>query len=318
MPEFASEDVAPLRTTGFIEKPEDGLASRLVAGGKHFWNAGIFIMRASDLLEEMDALGGDAGRIAETCRWVAEQPRDVRLSEQVRGRFAALPSVPIDKAVMERTRRLAVIPADLPWRDVGSFLALESVSEPDANGNTRAGRGVDVDSEGSIVFSANRLVATLGLHDTVVIDTADATLVCAKDRCQDVRFVVEALKAVNAEEVVRPKTSLRPWGSWTSLLKGPGFQIKLLEIEPGCRPSLQRHAHRSEHWVVVEGTAFVTRDTEVLHVPTNESAFLPVGCAHRVENRGDVPLKIIEIQVGEYLGEDDIVRLEDDWHREGV
>ncbi len=152
--------------------------------------------------------------------------------------------------------------------------------------------------------------------DTIVVDTSDATLVLAKDRAQDVRQVFDALKAIGAEEVVQPKVSLRPWGSWTSLLRGPGYQIKLLEITPGKKPSLQRHHHRSEHWIVIAGTALVTRDDERFEVHVNESAFIPVGAVHRIENCGKVPLKVIEVQVGEYLGEDDIVRLSDDWNRE--
>ncbi len=316
--EFGSDRVRPLRATSFVEKPGPERAASLVADGRHFWNAGIFILKAASILEEMTELGGDAALIAATCEWVSGHPRSSWGSGEVRERFAALPSVPIDKALMERSSRVAVIPAELRWRDVGSFEALETVAPPDERGNTRLGRGVDIDTTGSIVYTTNRLVATLGLRDAVVIDTVDATLVCAKDRCQDVRAVVDALKAMNAEEVVTPKTSLRPWGTWTTLLKGSGFQIKLLEVKPGCKPSLQRHQHRSEHWVVVEGEATVTRDIEVVTVPTNGSVFLPVGCVHRVENRVDELLKIIEVQLGDYLGEDDIVRLEDDWHREGA
>ena len=150
----------------------------------------------------------------------------------------------------------------------------------------------------------------------IVVDTTDATLVLPKDRAQDVRMVVDALKAIGAPEVTQPKVSLRPWGSWTSLLQGPGYQIKLLEIKPGAKPSLQRHHHRSEHWIVVAGTACVTRDDEIIEVHVNESAYIPVGAVHRIENCGKVPLQVIEVQVGEYLGEDDIVRLEDDWNRE--
>jgi mannose-1-phosphate guanylyltransferase / mannose-6-phosphate isomerase len=302
----------------FVEKPDLQTAERFVAEGRHYWNAGIFVMRAADVLGEMRALGGDAAAIEAACRWVSEQPREAWLTDRVRERFASLPSAPFDKVLLEKTDRVAVVPANLPWHDVGSFLALESVGDTDGRGNTRVGRGVDIDTQGSIVYASGRLVATLGLTDTVVVDTADATLVCSKDRCQDVRLVVDALKALGAEEVVLPKTSLRPWGSWTSLLKGAGFQIKLLDIKSGCKPSLQRHDRRSEHWVVVEGEAVVTRDHEVLTIPANESVFLPVGCVHRVENRGSALLKIIEVQVGDYLGEDDIVRLEDDWHREGV
>lgn len=308
----------PMRARTFQEKPDHATAERFIADGRHFWNAGIFVMRARSVLEGLRAAGGDGPAIADTCEWLARLPRDEWAGDEARERFGALASVPIDNALMERAPNVAVIPAALPWNDVGSFLALEAVSPPDAFGNVRIGRGVDIETSDSIVYSANRLVATLGMTDTVVIDTADATLICPKDRCQDVRLVVDALKALNAEEVVQPRTSLRPWGSWTSLLTGPGFQIKLLEIKPGCKPSLQRHAHRSEHWIVVEGLATVTRDEETVEVPTNESVFLRLGTVHRVENRGTKMLKIIEVQVGDYLGEDDIVRLQDDWHREGA
>jgi mannose-1-phosphate guanylyltransferase/mannose-6-phosphate isomerase len=180
----------------------------------------------------------------------------------------------------------------------------------------RVGRGVDIDSSDNIVYSSDRLVATLGIEDLIVVDTSDATLVARKDRAQDVRLVFDALKAIGADEVTQPKVSLRPWGSWTRLLEGPGFQIKLLEIKPGSKPSLQRHRHRSEHWIVVAGTALVTRDAEQIEVHVNEGVFIPVGAVHRLENQGMVPLKVIEVQVGEYLGEDDIVRLDDDWDRE--
>jgi len=211
---------------------------------------------------------------------------------------------------------VAVIPAPLKWSDVGSLLALEDVGEPDANGNVRLGRGVDIDSEDCIIYSGDRLVATLGVKDLVVVDTTDATLVLPKDRAQDVRQVVDALKLIGAPEVTQPKISLRPWGSWMSLLKGPGYQIKLLEIKQGRKPSLQSHAHRSEHWIVVAGTAHVTRDDELIEVPTNESVFIPLGARHRIENRGPGDLQVIEVQVGDYLGEDDIVRFEDDWARD--
>jgi len=209
-----------------------------------------------------------------------------------------------------------VIPAPLDWSDVGSLLALEGVTAADEGGNVRIGRGLDIDSHDSIIYSTDRLVATLGVKDLIVVDTTDATLVLPKDRAQDVRQVVDALKAMSAPEVTQPKVSLRPWGSWTSLLKGPGYQIKLLEIKPGSKPSLQRHHHRSEHWIVVAGTALVTRDKEIVEVHVNESIFIPMGAVHRIENCGVVPLQVIEVQVGEYLGEDDIVRIEDDWARD--
>jgi mannose-1-phosphate guanylyltransferase/mannose-6-phosphate isomerase len=300
----------------FVEKPEIERAEQFVASGKYFWNAGIFVMKASQVLEELDRAGGAEAAIAETARWIVSLPTSERNNEQVRERFSAIEPISIDKAVMERSEHVAVIPAGLKWSDVGSLLALEDIAEHDATGNVRHGRGVDIDSENTIVYSSDRLVATLGVKDLVVVDTTDATLVLPKDRAQDVRLVVDALKAVGAQEVTQPKVSLRPWGSWQSLLVGPGYQIKQLVIKPGSKPSLQKHFHRSEHWIVVEGVAVVTRDEDVFEVPVNNSAYIPLGSVHRIENRGTDLLKVIEVQVGDYLGEDDIVRLEDDWDRE--
>jgi mannose-1-phosphate guanylyltransferase/mannose-6-phosphate isomerase len=316
LPAFAVGTVTPHVAVEFVEKPDHARAVEYVAGGKHFWNAGIFVMKASRVLEELDAAGGDEAHVADVCRAIAAMPAAERNGQVAREAFASIKPVSIDVAVMERSKRVAVIPAPLQWSDVGSLMALEGVAEPDAAGNVRSGRGVDIDSRGSIVYSTDRLVATLGVEDLIVVDTPDATLVLPKDRAQDVRQVVDALKLAGAPEVTQPKVSLRPWGSWTSLLKGPGYQIKLLEIKAGAKPSLQRHHHRSEHWIVVAGTALVTRDEEQVEVHVNESIFIPMGAVHRIENCGKVPLQVIEVQVGEYLGEDDIVRIEDDWARE--
>ena len=305
----------PLRAAEFVEKPDAGTAATFVASGDYNWNAGIFVLKATQVLEELRDSGPEGERIAEAAEWVVAHSGS-KDAEEARERFGALDPVSIDNAIMERSPRVAVIPAPLDWCDVGSLLALENVAAPDGAGNVRHGRGVDIDSHGSIVFSTDRLVATLGVDDLIVVDTSDATLVLPKERAQDVRLVFDALKAIGAEEITQPKVSLRPWGSWTSLLKGPGYQIKLLEIHPGCKPSLQRHHHRSEHWIVVAGTALVTRDKEAVEVHVNESIFIPVGAVHRIENCGRVPLQVIEVQVGEYLGEDDIVRIEDDWNRE--
>ncbi len=313
--EFDEGTAKPQVADSFVEKPDAETAAAFVASGDFYWNAGIFVMKAARVLEELRATGPEGAEIADTVEWVvANQGPDH--ADEARERFGELEPVSIDKAVMERSSRVAVIPAPLKWSDVGSLLALEAVAPPDADGNVREGRGVDIDSHGSVVYTTDRLVATLGVEDLIVVDTSDATLVVPKDRAQDVRLIVDALKAIGAEEVTQPKVSLRPWGSWTSLLKGPGYQIKLLEIKPGAKPSLQKHRHRSEHWIVVAGTALVTRNDEQIEVHTNESVFLPVGSVHRMENCGKVLLQIIEVQVGEYLGEDDIVRLEDDWNRE--
>jgi mannose-1-phosphate guanylyltransferase/mannose-6-phosphate isomerase len=316
LPAFAVGSATPHVVAEFVEKPDLARAEDYVASGEYFWNAGIFVMKASRVLEELDAAGPDEAHIADVARGIAALPAAERNGEEARAAFESITPVSVDVAIMERSDRVAVIPAQLKWSDIGSLLALSDVSEPDATGTVRCGRGVDIDSRDCIVYSTDRLVATLGIEDLIVVDTSDATLVLPKDRAQDVRLVVDALKAIGAPEVSQPKVSLRPWGSWTSLLQGPGFQIKLLEIKPGSKPSLQRHHHRSEHWIVVSGTASVTRDDEIVEVHVNESAYIPMGSVHRIENCGKVPLKVIEVQVGEYLGEDDIVRLEDDWARE--
>lgn len=316
LPDYACGAAVPVRAASFIEKPELARAEEMVVDGSCFWNSGVFFLGAGQVLEELRAVGSDGARIAETCAWVVANRGDPESADEARRRFAEIPSISIDKILMERTQRMAMVPLPLKWSDVGSLLALEAVEEPDHRGNVRRGRGVDIDSDDNIIFSSDGLVATLGIHDLIVVDTPDATLVCPRDRAQDVRLVFDALKAIGAEELVQPKVSLRPWGSWTSLLRRPGFQIKLLEVDPGSKPSLQRHHHRSEHWVVVSGTASVARDTETLEVHVNESVFIPIGCVHRIENCGKVPLKVIEVQVGEYLGEDDIVRLDDDWDRD--
>jgi mannose-1-phosphate guanylyltransferase/mannose-6-phosphate isomerase len=316
LPQYAVGSAVPHVVERFVEKPDAERAEQFVASGEYFWNAGIFVMRAAAVLEELDRAGGEEARIADAARWIAAQPAAEQRGEEARERFSALASLSIDVAVMERSERVAVIPAPLKWSDVGSLLALEDVAPADERGNVRVGRGVDIDSSGTIVYSTDRLVATLGVEDLVVVDTTDATLVLPKSRAQDVRQVVDALKLIGAPEVSQPKISLRPWGSWQSLLSGPGYQIKLLEIKSGCKPSLQRHSHRSEHWIVVAGEAVVTRDDEIIVVPLNESVFIPLGAVHRIENHGEELLQVIEVQVGDYLGEDDIVRLEDDWARD--
>jgi mannose-1-phosphate guanylyltransferase / mannose-6-phosphate isomerase len=316
LPDFAVGSVTPHVAAEFVEKPDAPRAEEMLASGQYYWNAGIFVLKASRVLEELDAAGGDVAHIADVVRWIAEQPEAERHGEEARSRFASIEPISIDKAVMERSDRVAVIPAPLKWSDVGSLLALQEIAEPDSDGNVRLGRGVDLDGANNIIYSTDRLVATLGVEDLIVVDTTDATLVVPKDRAQDVRQVVDALKLLGAPEITQPKVSLRPWGSWTCLLQGPGYQIKLLEIKPGGRPSLQSHAHRSEHWIVVAGSAVVTRGDEVVEVPTNESIFIPLGARHRIENQGDSLLQVIEVQLGDYLGEDDIVRFEDDWARD--
>lgn len=323
IPGIAEDATVGHDVAAFIEKPDQPTAERFLADGGYLWNSGMLVARASVVLAELDAAGTQgatpeserSAEIAEVARGVAALEPGAWVGDDARARFAALPSVPFDKAVLEVSEAVAVVPADLEWSDVGSLAALESISEPDARGNVHSGNVVDVDSRDSIVYSADRLVATIGLEGLMVVDTPDATLVAPKDRAQDVRLIVDALKASGAREIVENRSSLRPWGKWTMLVKGAGFQVKTIEVLPGQRLSLQSHEHRSEHWVVVEGRGRITRGTEVFDVGPNESAYIPRGFMHRLENPGADMLRIVEIAVGDYLGEDDITRYEDDWER---
>jgi mannose-1-phosphate guanylyltransferase/mannose-6-phosphate isomerase len=323
IPGHAEENVLGHEVVEFVEKPDKETAEAFLDTGEYLWNSGMLVARADAVLRELTLAGEKAAteassgsaKIAQTAGVVAASAPSTWTTDEARALFASLPSVPFDKAALEVSGRVAVVPADLTWSDVGSLLALESVADSDERGNTLSGNVVDVDSHDSIVYSADRLVATLGLKDMIVVDTADATLVASKDRAQDVRLIVDALRVMGAREVVESRSSLRPWGSWTMLVKGDSFQVKTIDVLPGHRLSLQSHGHRSEHWIVVEGTALVTIDDATLTLSTGESGYIPLGSVHRLENAGAVPLRIVEVAVGDYLGEDDIVRYEDDWSR---
>jgi mannose-1-phosphate guanylyltransferase/mannose-6-phosphate isomerase len=216
---------------------------------------------------------------------------------------------------MERSKDVWMVPATFQWSDLGSWAALDEIVERDHAGNILRGNAVDIESQNSIIFSDKRLVATIGLKDMVVVDTPDATLVIPKERTQEVRRIVETLKQGGREEHLIHRTVERPWGSYTVLEKGEGYKIKRVVLKPKARLSLQRHRRRSEHWVVVAGTAKVTRENEVYQVHTNESTFIPINTKHRLENPGEELLQIIEVQSGDYLEEDDIERFEDDYGR---
>ena len=216
---------------------------------------------------------------------------------------------------MEKAANVAVVPTDLGWSDVGTWEAFYNLLDKDSRGNVMMGRAEDMDSRNCLIFTQNRLVATIGLEDVVVVDTADASLVCHRDRVQDVKNLVGRLDSRNLVESVHHLTVERPWGRYTVIDTGPGFQVKQVEVDPGKRLSLQLHEHRAEHWVVVQGTALITIGKEIREVATNESVFVPLRTVHRVENQGPEPLRIIEVQTGSYLGEDDIVRLDDDFWR---
>lgn len=309
LPELQAGRVCPHRARRFIEKPDLPRAEALLAAGGVCWNAGIFCFRADLLLEEMAEASPEGALIVDTCRQLAMLPPARWLDDSYRLAFAALPPVSIDVAVFERSSRVAVAPVSLAWSDVGSLLALETLGTPDARGNVRIGRGVDIDSRDVTVYTGERLVATLGMADTLVVDTRDATLICPKSRCQDVRAVVQALQAIGAAELAEPCAQVRRWGSWTTLLRGERFQVKLVKMHPFARTATQRHHQRSEHWVVLEGTAVVWRGDEVLTVGAEEDVRIPPGVPHVLLNGGASPLSVIEIQVGDDLSDGDTERL---------
>ena len=318
----------------FTEKPDRTTAQRYVSDGRYYWNSGIFIWKASAILDAIRMLQPRLYRglvSIEAARGTREEEKTI---EHV---YDRLDSVSIDYGVLERlpvARRpgghgrairhknrpggpvgLAVLPVDMGWSDVGSWPAIGQISRADSKGNVMVGNVIDFDSRNSILYADKRLVATIGLEDMVVVDTEDATLVCHKSRAQDVRKVVEALRQRNAEEHLVHRTVWRPWGSFTVLENGDRYKIKRIVVNPKARLSLQLHHRRSEHWVVVTGTARVTCGERVYDLERNESTYIPMNTKHRLENPGTTPLQIIEVQNGDYLGEDDIVRFQDDYGR---
>ena len=296
----------------FVEKPDLPTAQRYLRSGKFYWNSGIFIWRADVLLSAMEkSLPVLSAGLTQLGR-ALDTPDQARAVEEF---YRDAESISIDYGVLQKTRRMAVIPAPFRWSDIGNWSSLEEVADKDDAGNVCIGPIVDVGSRDSILYGEHRLVATIGLTGMVVVDTADATLVCPKNRAQDVRQLVELLRERKAPEQLIHRTVQRPWGSYTVLEEGPGYKVKRVTVTPGGRLSLQMHHKRSEHWVVTAGVARVTCDQRVFDLHVNESTAIPRGAAHRLENPGETVLHLIETQCGDYLGEDDIVRLADDYGR---
>ncbi len=300
------------KVEAFVEKPGLETAKEYLRQGTYYWNSGMFVWKTSTFLEEIRKL---QPALYQGLMEIQESIGSVTESAVVAKVFKKLESISIDYAIMEKTGRAAVIPADIEWSDVGSWSALDEVSEKDASGNIISGNVIDFGSRDSIIYAEKRLVATIGLKDAIVVDTPDATLVCSKDKAQEVKKIVEELKKRKSEEHLIHRTVHRPWGNYTVLEEGDRYKIKRIAINPGAKLSYQMHHHRSEHWVVVAGTARVTNNDKVYDVHPNESTYIPVSTKHRLENPGKVPLQIIEVQNGEYLGEDDIVRYDDDYSR---
>ena len=299
----------------FVEKPDATTAARYLASGDYYWNSGMFLFRARAFLDELRA---HAPEILAACeRAVAAAKRDLDFTRLPAEEFAACPSDSIDYAVMEKTRHAAVIPLAAGWSDVGSWSALADALPTDGAGNVTAGDVLVEDAHGCYLHSTSRLIAAVGLRDHVVVETKDAVLVAPRDRVQDVKALVAQLKTAGRYETSLHREVFRPWGSYDSVDAGERFQVKRLSVKPGASMSLQLHHHRAEHWIVVSGTARITRGDETFLLGENESTYIPMGTRHRIENPGKVPLHIVEVQSGSYLGEDDIVRFEDRYGREG-
>jgi mannose-1-phosphate guanylyltransferase/mannose-6-phosphate isomerase len=300
------------RVGRFVEKPNAVKAAQYLKAGDYYWNSGMFVWRAATILEEIrrhqPALARGIDRIS---RLINQGAAKAAIDEEYR----LLPSISIDTGVMERSNKAAVVPVSFSWSDVGSWGSLDEVAAKDKAGNVVGGRVVDIDSQRSVVYGDRRVVATIGLLDMVVVDTPDATLVCPKSRAQDVKKIVDILKQQGAPEHLEHLTVHRPWGSYTVLEEGPGYKVKRVTVHAGGRLSLQLHHKRSEHWVVIAGTARVTRGEEVFELHVGQSTAIPVETRHRLENFGQDILHIIEVQNGPYLGEDDIVRFKDDYGR---
>src|SRR5690606_20323920 len=296
----------------FVEKPDAGTARAYLAEVGYYWNSGMFLFRASRYLEELGRFRPDMlDAVRRAFEGAALDGDFVRLEREA---FAASPADSLEYAVMGKTDRARVLPVDLGWNDVGSWSALWDVSEQDADGNAGRGDVIAVDSRNSYAWT-RRLVALVGVDDLVVVDTADAVLVARKDRVQEVKEVVARLKAGDRSHAVLHREVHRPWGSYDSIDQDDGFQVKRIKVKPGGRLSLQSHRHRAEHWIVVRGTARVTRDNDVFELHANQSTYIPLGARHRLENPGTGVLELIEVQSGDYLGEDDIVRYDDVYGR---
>lgn len=302
------------RVARFVEKPDAATAKEYIDDGGYDWNSGMFLFKASRYLEE---LGTHSPKIAEAARASFETAtEDLDFVRVDKDAFAASPEDSIDYAVMEKTERAAVVPVSCEWSDIGSWAALWSASAKDLNGNRLEGDVMAIDSINCLVRASDRrLVATIGVSDLVIVDTPDATLVASRDRSQDVKRLVDHLKEAERSEHIFHRKVYRPWGSYDSIDMGERFQVKRIVVKPGAALSLQKHHHRAEHWIVVSGTAEVTRDEEVFLLSENQSTYLPLGSVHRLRNVGKVPLELIEVQSGSYLGEDDIVRFEDVYGR---
>jgi mannose-1-phosphate guanylyltransferase / mannose-6-phosphate isomerase len=299
----------------FIEKPALNVATQLVSEGRHYWNAGIFVGYPQVFIAELEARYPE---IVEVCRKAVEQgTNDLDFYRLYTEGFESLKTISIDHAIMETTLIGAVVPVDIGWSDLGSWASLWQMADKDVASNGIRGSVHYLDTQGCYLRSDGPLLATIGIRDLIVVADADAVLVANRGEAERVKELVELMKSAKRSEVDVHRIIYRPWGSYESVVAGEGFQVKRLIVKPQAKLSLQRHRHRAEHWVVVRGEALVTRGTETFRLSTNQSTYIPIGEVHRLENDRAEPLHLIEVQTGSYLGEDDIVRLDDSYGRKG-
>ncbi|MDD2714768.1 MAG: mannose-1-phosphate guanylyltransferase/mannose-6-phosphate isomerase [Candidatus Wallbacteria bacterium] len=301
-----AEGVFPVER--FCEKPDLKTAEGFLASGDYYWNAGMFFFKISTMLSEAQKLLPDMyGKLC------GINPADL---SEVTDAYNAIENISIDYGIMEKSRLIVVIPVEFKWNDIGDFDAIHELSaDKDEHGNVAVGKIAQLDCKNSLLLSSGRLIGGIGLDGMIVVDSEDATLVCPRNRSQDVKLLCQLLKARGDVESIMHRTIYRPWGYSTTLFENPGFVLKRIVVYPGKRLSLQRHYHRSEHWVVVGGSAKVTKGSEEFLLSPNESVYIPATSFHRMENPGKIDLQIIEVQVGDYLKEDDIERIEDDYGR---
>ena len=301
------------RVDGFVEKPDAQTAAQYIAGGDYLWNSGMFMFRASAVLAELER---HCPEVLRACRAAMDALQaDMEFMRVGREAFLASPQVSIDYAVMEKTEHAAVVPLDAGWSDVGAWSAVWEIGTKDDAGNVVRGRAMLQNSASNLVYSEDRLIALLDIEDLVVVDTRDATLVARRERVQEVKDIVEQLTREGCAEATEHRVVNRPWGRYDCVDRGDRFQVKRVTVDPGASLSLQKHHHRAEHWIVVRGTAEVTCNDEVFLLSENQSTYIPLGAVHRLANPGKVPLELIEVQSGSYMGEDDIERFDDVYRR---
>ena len=308
----SASNATAYRVSEFVEKPDQLKARRYIDSGEYLWNSGIFMMRVSVWLRELAVIGGYRQSLCECLRAGKVDADFYRVDKAL---FAQSHSDSIDYAVMEKTGCAAVVPLDAGWSDVGAWPALWEVSARDSDGNVIQGDVMTHQTRNTLLIAQHRFVAAVGLQDVIVVETADAVLVAHKDQAQDVKAIVSRLKEAKRSEHISHRKVYRPWGCYEGVDAGERFQVKRITVNPGAALSLQMHHRRAEHWIVVKGTARVTRGDDVFVLTENQSTYIPLGTKHRLENTGTTPLEMIEVQSGDYLGEDDIVRFEDRYNR---